>query len=153
QTVHQPRRGLTRRPRPVGGDVLAPAARARQSRAMRSLDIGIAFDLRSNFTPSPNDPDDALEEYDTRATIDALLEALRQLGHRPRPLAGGRALIEALLSAPPEIVFNIAEGRGGRSREAHAPAVCEMLGIPYTHSDPVAMSVTLDKALTKQLVQ
>jgi len=34
-----------------------------------------------------------------------------------------------------DIVFNIAEGLRGPSREAQIPAILEMLGIPYTGSD------------------
>jgi D-alanine-D-alanine ligase len=63
-------------------------------------------------------------------------------------------LLERLLADPPEFVFNIAEGQGiGRSREARVPAVLEMLGIPYTGSDPLTLAVTLDKDCAKRLVQ
>ncbi|MCL2103355.1 MAG: ATP-grasp domain-containing protein, partial [Syntrophorhabdaceae bacterium] len=41
----------------------------------------------------------------------------------------------------------------GRCREAHIPAVLEMLGIPYVGSDPLTLSVTLDKPITKKLVE
>ncbi|MEA2337726.1 MAG: D-alanine-D-alanine ligase, partial [Thermoanaerobaculia bacterium] len=46
-------------------------------------------------------------------------------------------------------VFNIAEGVGGRGRESQVPAVLEMLGIPCTGSDALAIALTLDKALAK----
>ena len=120
---------------------------------MRALDVGIAFELRGDFTAPAGAPIDALEEYDTPSTLDALAEALRGLGHRPRPIGSGRVFLDTMLSRPPEIVFNIAEGRCTRSREAHVPAVCEMLGIPCTHSDPLAQALTLDKALAKRVVQ
>jgi len=67
-------------------------------------------------------------------------------------LGGGRALLRELLERPVDLVFNIAEGFGSRSREAHVPAVCELLGIPSTHSDPLTCAVTLDKAVAKRLV-
>jgi D-alanine-D-alanine ligase len=120
---------------------------------MRPLDIGIAFELRSDFAVPPEAPIDALEEYDTQSTIDALVEVLIGLGHRPRLLGGGRGLVEIVLSRPPDLVFNLAEGWGTRSRESHVPAVCEMLGVPYTHSDPLTLALTLDKALTKRVVE
>jgi D-alanine-D-alanine ligase len=50
------------------------------------------------------------------------------------------------------MVFNIAEGWGTRSREAHAPSVLEMLGIPYTGSDPLTLALTLDKGMAKRVV-
>lgn len=119
---------------------------------MKSLDIGVAFELRSDFSPTSGAPVDALEEYDNRTTIDALCAVLVNLGHRPRLLGGGRDFLQAVLANPPDIVFNNAEGRQFRSREAQVPAVCEMLGIPCTHSDTLTMALTLDKALTKHVV-
>jgi D-alanine-D-alanine ligase len=50
------------------------------------------------------------------------------------------------------MVFNLAEGANGRNREAHVPAVLEILGIPYTHSDPLTMALTLDKEMAKRVV-
>ena len=51
-----------------------------------------------------------------------------------------------------DVVFNIAEGKGSRSREAQVPALLDLLGIPYTGSDAVALGVTLDKSLAKAVV-
>ncbi len=69
-------------------------------------------------------------------------------------LGDGRELLERLLHDPPDFVFNIAEGNGiGRCREARVPAVLEMLGIPYTGSDPLTLAATLDKDCAKRLVQ
>lgn len=116
------------------------------------MDIGLAFDLRSDFAARPGGPDDQLEEYDSEETVSALETALRELGHTPRRLGGGRSFLLAVLAQPPELVFNLAEGRGSRSREAHVPAVLEMLGIPFTHSDPLTLALTLDKAATKRVI-
>jgi D-alanine-D-alanine ligase len=70
------------------------------------------------------------------------------------PLGDGPELLRRLLDDPPDFVFNFAEGQGvGRSREARVPAVLEMLGIPYTGSDPLTMAVTLDKDCAKRLVR
>lgn len=115
--------------------------------------IGIAFDLRSDFeAPPPGSPDDLLEEYDSDSTIEAIATALRAQGHDPVRYGGGRRFLERVLEDPPDLVFNIAEGRGSRSREAHVPAACEMLGIPFTHADPLTCALTLDKGLTKRVV-
>ena len=124
---------------------------------MRSgLDIGIAADLRPKGANGPAGPDDRFEEYDSPATVDAIAEALRTLGHRPRFLGGGRRFLESVLAEPPDLVFNLAEGPAGsastRSREAHVPAVCEMLEIPFTGSDPLTLAATLDKGVAKRLV-
>lgn len=115
--------------------------------------IGITYDLKSDGPARPDQPDDFQEEFDSPTTIDAIARALRDLGHEVEKLGDGRELIERLLSRPPDLVFNIAEGQGvGRSREARVPAVLEMLGIPYTGSDPLTLAVTLDKDCAKRLV-
>jgi D-alanine-D-alanine ligase len=114
------------------------------------MEIGIAFDLRP--TPGGDEPEDRYDEYDSPGTVDAVAAALEASGHRVRRLGGGRAFLAELLERPPELVFNMAEGSGSRSREAHVPAVCELLGVPYTHSDPLTLAATLDKAVAKMLV-
>lgn len=119
----------------------------------KSLDIAIAYNLRSDFEHlAGHGPDDLLEEYDSETTVDAIANVLEKMGHRARRLGGGRRLITSVLERAPDLVFNIAEGFGSRSREAHVPAVLEMLGIPFTHSDPLTLAVSLDKAMTKRLV-
>jgi D-alanine-D-alanine ligase len=116
------------------------------------MDIGIAFDLKPDEPLPANAPDDLHEEFDAPVTIRAIADALRGLGHTVRELGNGRPLLEALLKNPPDAVFNFAEGIGtSRSREARVPAVCEMLGIPYTGSDPLALAASLDKAITRRL--
>jgi D-alanine-D-alanine ligase len=120
-----------------------------------TLRIGIAFDLKTDFSGTVVRTEDALEEYDSAQTVTAIADALRKAGHAVIPLGGGRPLIERLLAASAErsldLLFNIAEGYGSRSREAHVPALCEMAGLPYTHSDPLTLALTLDKAMTKRI--
>lgn len=120
------------------------------------LDIGIAADLRPEAKTRAGAPrllpEDRFEEYDSPSTVAAIIGALAERGHRPRFLSGGRRFLEEMLARPPELVFNIAEGSGTRSREAHVPAVCEMLGVPFTGSDPLTLAATLDKAVAKRLV-
>ena len=117
------------------------------------MEIGIAYDLVTDFATGDGEPADRLAEYDSEETVAALEAALGAAGHRARRLGGGRRFLETMLAQPPDLVFNLAEGRGGRSREAQVPAVCELLGVPYTHSDPFTMAVTLDKAAAKRLVR
>jgi D-alanine-D-alanine ligase len=115
--------------------------------------IGITFDLRKPG-PLPADvPDDHQEEFDSTKTIAALAAAVRSLGHDVIRLGDGRAFLRKILGTRPDLVFNYAEGTGiSRNREARVPAVLEMLGIPYTGSDPLTMAATLDKDVGKTLV-
>ena len=118
--------------------------------------IGIAFDLKEDDVaqpPAPGLPDDWQEEFDSPETVAALAAALRAHGHEVLELGDGRGLVEKLLADPPDLVFNIAEGRGvSRSREARVPAVCEMLGVPYTGSDPGTLAAALDKDWARSLL-
>jgi D-alanine-D-alanine ligase len=50
------------------------------------------------------------------------------------------------------IVFNIAEGLHGVSREAQIPAILELLQIPYTGSDPLTLAICLDKSRAKEIL-
>ena len=110
------------------------------------MQIGIAFDLKEDFTV-PQGREDLLEEYDCIETVHAIRRELERLGHRVVLLRGGKKFLQNVMRRPVDLVFNIAEGRGGRNREAHVPALCEMLHIPVTHSDALALSLSLDKSL------
>src|SRR4051812_45375205 len=94
-------------------------------------------------------------EFDTQATVDALAGALERLGHRVERLevTGPASRTVARLEAyAPDLIFNTAEGRRGRFREAFYPALFDELGFPFTGSDAYALAITLDKQLTKMLV-
>ena len=52
----------------------------------------------------------------------------------------------------PDIVFNIAEGTNGLSRESQIPAMLEMLQIPFTASDSLTLGICLDKSRTKEIL-
>jgi D-alanine-D-alanine ligase len=115
--------------------------------------IGIAYDLKDDGPPAPGLPDDWQEEFDSPDTVAAIAAAIRAHGHEVVELGDGRPFVEKLLSDPPDLVFNIAEGRGvSRSREARVPAVCEMLGVPCTGSDPLTLAAALDKDAARRLV-
>ncbi len=51
------------------------------------------------------------------------------------------------------MVFNIAEGLHGVSREAQVPAALEAFGVPCTFSDPLVLALTLHKAMTKRVLR
>ena len=119
------------------------------------MHIGIAFDLKSE-TKLEGRPDDWQEELDSPLTIQQLSDSITGLGHRVSLLGNGRRLVDLLLAPtdPVDMVFNIAEGTTtSRSREALVPAVCQMLQIPCTGSEPSTLGVALDKSWTKRIVR
>ncbi len=94
---------------------------------------------------------DIYAEWDTKETIEAVRSALSER-HDVTLIEADESSFERLRALRPEIAFNIAEGFFGVSREAQMPAIFEMLGIPYTGSDPVTLGITLDKARTKEIL-
>jgi len=116
------------------------------------MKIGVAYDLKHDFPFDGGRPDDWLEEYDSESTIQAVQDAIEGLGHDAIRLGGGRTFLERVRTTQVDLVFNLAEGSKGRNREAHIPALLEMLEIPYTHSDPLTLAVTLDKEMAKRIV-
>ena len=117
------------------------------------MKIGLSYDLKDSIATGQEQPEDALEEYDSVETVDALTAAIEAKGHSVVKLGGGREFLKRVLSEEVDFVFNISEGLGSyRSREAQVPSVLEMLDIPYSGADPQCLSVCLDKHLTKKLV-
>lgn len=97
-------------------------------------------------------PDDWFEEYDTAETIAAICAALTGSGIEPTPVVADRRLPFRLEEGKFDFAFNVAEGVGRRCREAVAAAVCELIGLPYTGSDPLTLAVTQDKAIARRIV-
>jgi D-alanine-D-alanine ligase len=94
-------------------------------------------------------------ELDTLETIAMLAGWLVELGHEVVPVEVSSpvdVLAAELRGLVPDLVFNLAEGRHGRFREAFFAALYEQLGVPHTGSDACALAICLDKALAKRLV-
>ena len=128
------------------GLVVKPGARKR--RPADPLRIGFTFNVKR---VDPKAGNDAEAEYDAPETIDAIRDALAEHGHVTL-LEATAELPRQLMQTPVDLVFNIAEGVDGRNREAPVPALCELLGIPYTGSDSATLSIALDKALAKRVL-
>jgi D-alanine-D-alanine ligase len=117
------------------------------------MKIGLAYDLKDEVASTPNLPEDALEEYDSPETIEAITAVIESMGHSAIKIGGGREFLANILQSNVDFVFNISEGQGNyKSREAQVPSALEMLGVPYSGSDPQCLTICLDKPLTKTLV-
>jgi D-alanine-D-alanine ligase len=126
---------------------------------MASLAIGLVYDLLGSLPASADSgspaPADADAEYEPESTIEALEGAIEVLGHRPVRIGSPHALLAALGKgeAPAiDVAMNLAEGYGSRNREAWAPVLLEMAGVPCLGSDALTLSATLDKAWARTLV-
>ncbi|MEP7233970.1 MAG: ATP-grasp domain-containing protein [Ignavibacteriota bacterium] len=118
--------------------------------------------LLANIKPddnvtSPGGPfgDDTYAEWDSLETVQAVCDALNSHPDVEAEIVEALAAIAIprLMVRAYDIVFNIAEGMRGASREAQFPAVMEMLGIPYTGSGLLTLATALDKARTKEVLQ
>jgi D-alanine-D-alanine ligase len=94
---------------------------------------------------------DTFAEWDSWDTINAVKSAL-ELFNNVSLVEADLSSFEKLKNLGPDIVFNIAEGFFGESREAQIPAMLDMLQIPYTGSDPLTLATCLDKARTKEIL-
>ncbi|HEX2778495.1 MAG TPA: hypothetical protein VHM30_03280 [Gemmatimonadaceae bacterium] len=107
--------------------------------------------LAPSATALAAESSDEFAEWDSPETIDAVANALAALGEVVR-LEATADFPERLRETRLDIVFNIAEGLRGVSREAHVPAICEFFGVPYSGSDPLTLATCLDKARTKEVL-
>ena len=119
----------------------------------KNLVIGLAYDLRDDYIRLGFSAEQAAE-FDMDETIDSLEMAIRKNGFETERIGNARQLVYLLAAGKSwDLVFNIAEGLDGRSREAQVPALLDIFRIPYTFSDPLICALTLDKAMAKQLVK
>lgn len=157
-TYNQKPEPTTARPRQEAESSLAdeepPSSRrddaSRNSASPVSTGAALASPPLTGARPHPRGLlTDEFAEWDTPDTIDAVARALSAIGDVVR-LEATHDLPERLRAERPDIVFNIAEGRWGMNREAHVPAICEFLGIPYSGSDPFTLSLCLHKGRAKE---
>ncbi|HEX7842705.1 MAG TPA: ATP-grasp domain-containing protein [Kofleriaceae bacterium] len=127
---------------------LATASQLGVGRQRKAQPIRVGFTY--NVTRSHDGDDEA--EWDPPETIIAIANALARQGHIVVHLEATPDLPRVLAEADVDLIFNIAEGVEGRNREAQVPALCELLGIPYTGSDSATLAIALDKALGKKVL-
>jgi len=114
--------------------------------------LALAVNRSTAYQPGAGVPEDEFEEFDSPETVAAIADTIRGFGHRVEVLEADRSFPSALAAGKFDFVFNVSEGLAGRSRESQVPAVCDMLGIPFSGSDAVTMGITLDKDLARRAV-
>ncbi|MDY0184258.1 MAG: ATP-grasp domain-containing protein [Desulfuromonadaceae bacterium] len=123
------------------------------------MHIALVFNLREesvDIDEPPSEPPghssaDIYAEWDDIHTINAVAAALATR-HQVSLVNADLDAFEKLRTLKPDLVFNIAEGLHGASREAQMPAIFEMQQLPYTGSDPVTLGLCLDKRRTKEIL-
>ncbi|MFL5581191.1 MAG: ATP-grasp domain-containing protein [Gemmatimonadaceae bacterium] len=100
---------------------------------------------------------DAVEPPPVDPVLGQVEAALRGLGHEPRLVtvdAGSvDALVQSLTADRPDLVFNLAEGYGGKSAlESSVAGLLNLLDLRYTGSSPAGLLCAGDKTLTKKVL-
>src|SRR3989442_8896397 len=116
--------------------------------------IGLAYNEKPDPANSAEDPpstNDAFAEWDDPSPIAAVEQALGLFGSVIR-LEADPLFPQKLDRERPDLVFNMAEGLRGQSREALVPAMCEYLNLPYTGFDPLTLVLSLHNARTKEIL-
>ncbi len=117
------------------------------------MKIGLTYDLRSEYLAAGYGEED-VAEFDKIETIEEIEKALHENGFDTERIGNIKALVSALAAHRKwDMIFNIAEGMYGMGREAQVPALLDAYQIPYTFSDPLVLSLTLHKGLTKEIVR
>jgi len=117
------------------------------------MKIGITYDLRADYLAAGFGEEETAE-FDRPDTIDAIEKALRDIGYDTDRIGNIWSLTKRLAAGDRwELVFNIAEGLYGFGREAQVPALLDAYSIPYTFSDPLTLSMTLHKGVTKHVIK
>jgi len=115
--------------------------------------FGVTYDLRTDYLAQGLGEEETAE-FDSEVTIAAICGALEALGHEPVRIGGIKTLAERLVAGERwDAVFNICEGLHGVSREAQVPALLEAYDVPYVFSDPLTLSLALDKGMAKRVVR
>jgi D-alanine-D-alanine ligase len=122
------------------------------------MHIALAFNLKESAVVVSQDDEppsgpavDLYAEWDDHHTIEAVRSALSSR-HQVSLVEANHEAFESFRRLQPDLVFNMAEGLLGSAREAQIPAMLDMLGLPYTGSDPVTLGICLDKRRTKEIL-
>ncbi|MEW5820061.1 MAG: P1 family peptidase [Cyanobacteriota bacterium] len=112
------------------------------------MKITLAYNLRTENTEEQ-------AELLTQEDVDRIHNALLELKHQITLVeVSGKPdeVVERLAGSTPDLIFNVAEGTVGSSREAFYPALYEQLGIPFTGGNAALLHMNLDKHLAKIVV-
>lgn len=93
-----------------------------------------------------------LSDCDSDYTIQAITQALEAGGHAVTGLNADQQLPAVLVNSKFDIVFNIATGVYGETRQSHVPAMLEYLRIPHTGAGVLAEAICHHKPPTKMIL-
>jgi D-alanine-D-alanine ligase len=115
--------------------------------------VGLTYDLRSEYLKEGYSEEETAE-FDKEDTILGIEKGIKSLELESERIGNVKQLVKKLAAGKRwDLVFNIAEGMYGIGREAQVPAILDAYQIPYVFSDPMVLTVTLHKGMTKRIVR
>ncbi|MBN2714282.1 MAG: ATP-grasp domain-containing protein [Deltaproteobacteria bacterium] len=113
--------------------------------------VGITYDLRADYLELGYSEGETAE-FDHIETINSIDSTLQALGYQTDRIGNIWNLTRRLANGDRwDLVFNIAEGLCGVSREAQVPALLEAYSIPYVFSNPLVLALSLHKGMAKRI--
>lgn len=117
------------------------------------MKIGFTYDLKDQYLAEGHSKLD-VAEFDSLETIEGIERALYRLGHQVDRIGKLDSLVKRLAHGDRwDLVFNIAEGLRGPTRESQVPALLEAYGIPVTFGDSLCLALCLHKGHCKHILQ
>jgi len=121
---------------------------------MKKITVAFLYNVRHSY-PDPKVLKTQLEaDFDDPETINFIIKHLKACGFRVIPIEANEDAYNKLKKNKNriDVALNYSEGKHGLDREAHLPAMLEMLQIPYSGSSPLSQALMLNKAKTKEIL-
>lgn len=97
------------------------------------------------------------QEYDSLKDTQKMIKYIEEMGLIGRLIEADEDCVQKLVEIKEKgkniLVINYSEGINGADREAHAPAVLELLGIPYTGGGILNKVICINKPETKKILR
>ena len=116
------------------------------------MKVALTYNLKKEIGEAEGLPEDFYAECDDPETVEAVRDALSARHGDIVMVEADEDAFEKFRALRPDIVFNMAEGVWGDSRESQIPSILEMLRIPYTGSNPLTLAMCLNKARAKEIL-
>lgn len=116
------------------------------------MKVALTYNLKKEIGEAEGLPEDFYAECDDPETVEAVRDALAERHGDVLMIEADEDAFEKFRKLRPDIVFNMAEGVWGDSRESQIPSILEMLRIPYTGSNPLTLAMCLNKARAKEIL-
>lgn len=115
----------------------------------------IIADTREQFKNESSVSSRPYNDHCSNESINFIMDQLRKMGYDVEVFGGVEKLIEACYqkkSFSETLFLNFSDGLNQHSRKAQSAILLELLGVPYTGSDSLAMLMAGNKAYAKKMV-